>query len=92
VVQGKAVTNMMNFDTKASTILNELKAAALKIDSKTREVSSFQVWRRRGATFLEITVQFETDSTSSMTLLQCFPVTLDGHIFLPPLVYHLTIL
>jgi hypothetical protein len=74
----------MNFDTKASTIVSELNAATAKLDSKIRETNSFQVWKRRGATFLEITVQFEVDRTSSMTALQCFPIALDGNHTLPP--------
>jgi hypothetical protein len=80
VVQGKMVTATLTFDSTASAIVNELNAATRKINSKTREVNSFQVWKKRGPTYLELTVQFEVDTQSTLSLLQCFPVSLDGRI------------
>jgi hypothetical protein len=81
VVQGKSVTNTLTFDSSASTIASALNAAAIKIDSTTREVTYFQVWKERSPTSLQITVQFEVDTQTPVTPLQCFPVSLDGKIF-----------
>jgi hypothetical protein len=78
VVQGRAITSELSMDSSANDIKNALYNAALSIVWSDRETYSFTVWVNRGAKFLDITVQFETDRTSPFTLLRVYPVSLVG--------------
>lgn len=78
VVQGRVITSELSMDSSANDIKNALYNAAMTIAYNDRETNAFSVWVNRGAKFLEVTVQFETDRTSPFTLLRVYPVSLVG--------------
>jgi hypothetical protein len=78
VLQGLSTTVNIPTTASASVISNALSTAALKIDSKKRECSSFSVGIRKGTNSLELTVEFLVDNSSPLSILEGYSISLQG--------------